>query len=305
MRRFVPSQSALLAFESAARHMNFTKAAEDLAITQSGVSRQISNLETLLGVKLFERVGSRLVMTTAAEIYLAEVTRGLDQIENASVNCVRGRDLADSLVVCAHPTLASRWLTPKLPLYLGQHPDVVVDLKTTTTDIDFTDTRVDAAILRGRGSWVGARSQELFREELVVVCAPGRVPPRDPGAVLDFDALPTLQNASRSDLWLTWLQGAGLRHKGAIRGPRFPHSELLVSAARAGLGLAVVPLPYVEEELRSGALELPFGGPVKTAESYWLVRSEHRHQSPACVDFANWLHGQALQFRKTSNAKTA
>ncbi|MGE4327284.1 MAG: LysR substrate-binding domain-containing protein [Pseudodonghicola sp.] len=301
MRRFLPSHTALLAFESAARHMSFTKAAEDLSITQSGVSRQISNLETLLGVRLFERVGSRLVLTETAKTYLEEVTSGLNQIEQASVNCVRGQTLEEALVVCAHPTLISRWLTPRLRDYLGGRSDVVIELVTTTKDIDFTQTRIDLAILRGRGSWTASRSHELFREELAVVAAPGVVAPRHPGEALDFDQLPTLQNASRPDLWLTWLRGAGLRHCGAIRGPRFPHSELLISAAKNGLGLAVVPLPYVEAELASGALVLPFGGPVVTADSYWLVRPEQGSEIPAAHQFALWVKDQARQFRRTAS----
>lgn len=298
MRRFVPSLSALLAFESAARHMNFTKAAEDLAVTQSGISRQISALETMLGAKLFERVGSRLVLTEIAKAYLNEISSGLNQIEQASVNCVRGQSLDAALVVCAHPTLASRWLTPRLHSFLQDRPDTILDFVTTTKDIDFTDTRIDAAVLRGRGSWTASRSQELFREELVVVAAPDVVEDRLATDELDFDTLPTLQNASRPDLWLTWLRGAGLRHKGAIRGPRFPHSELLIAAAKSGLGLAIVPLIYVEKELETKELVLPFGGPVPTADSYWLVQPEQRAEIPMAHQFGLWLKDQARRFRR-------
>ncbi|WP_095588158.1 LysR substrate-binding domain-containing protein [Actibacterium ureilyticum] len=297
MRRFTPSLTALLAFEAAARHMNFTKAAEDLSVTQSGISRQISNLEALLGVKLFERVGSRLILTEIAKSYLNEISSGLDQIEQASVNCVRGQSLEAALMICAHPTLASRWLTPRLHDFLKDRPETILDFVTTTKNIDFTETRIDAAILRGRGAWTATRSQELFREELVVVGAPHAWQGYIPDQELDFDTLPTLQNASRPDLWLTWLHGAGLGHKGAIRGPRFPHSELLISAAKSGLGLAVVPLLYVETELANNELVLPFGGPVPTADSYWLVQPEQRAEMPAAHEFALWVKDRARRFR--------
>ncbi|WP_172327354.1 LysR substrate-binding domain-containing protein [Mangrovicoccus sp. HB161399] len=298
MRRFVPSHSALLAFESAARHMSFTKAAEDLAITQSGVSRQIGSLESLLGVRLFDRMGSRLVLTEPARAYLEEVTEALDRLERASVNCVRGAALDEALTVCVHPTFASRWLAPRLAGFLAGHPETVVDLHAATQDPDFSEMRVDLAVLRGRGTWAKARAQELFREQLAVVAAPGVYPGGAPRGVLDFDTFPTLQNASRPDLWLTWLRGAGLSHRGAIRGPRFPQSGMLIAAARNRLGLAVVPRSYVEAELASGELVEPLGGPVLTSDSYWMVQPEERTVSPAARAFMAWLAEEARRDRR-------
>jgi DNA-binding transcriptional LysR family regulator len=299
MKRFLPSHSALQAFEAAALHMNFTKAAEELGISQSGISRQISNLEARLGIRLFERVGSRLVLTGSAQTYLAEVRKGLDVIEQATVSCVRGSTLEEALTVCSHPTFASRWLTPRMGTYMQGAENRLVDFVTTTKDIDFTDTNIDAAILRGRGSWSGGRSFELFQEELVVVCAPNIAPHVCKDAIIDFDTMPTLQNASRPDLWLTWLRGAGRGHRGAIRGPRFPQSEMLVSAACAGIGLAVVPFPYVEKELRDGSLVLVLGAPVRTEDSYWLVQPETRGDIHGVQNFVQWLQREARDFRKS------
>ncbi len=295
MRRFLPSLSALVAFEAAARHVSFTRAAEDLAITQSGISRQVSNLEAFLGVKLFERIGSRLILTDAGTAFLKEVSGSLDRIEQAAIDTVRGRTLEDALLVCTHPTLASRWLAPRLDSYLRANPDVVVEVVTTTGEIDFESTRIDVAILRGSGSWKHALAFELFPEELVVVAAPRLLPPGPLLERLDFDRLPTLQNASRPDLWLTWLRGSGVPHAGAIRGVRLPQSEMLISAAVAGLGLAVVPVQYVEAELARGDLWLPFGGPVATRDSYWIVHSERRVTVEAAMQFKAWLQRQGRQ----------
>lgn len=302
MRRYLPSLSALQAFESAGRHMSFTKAAEDLSITQSGVSRQIGNLEAFLGTRLFERIGSRLVLTDAGSAYLREVSKSLDLLEQASIDAVRGRNLDDALIVCAHPTLASRWLTPRLQGFLRANPGVMVEVVTATRDIDFDSSRIDIAILRGSGSWTNARSYELFGEELVVVAAPGLIAPGTELKHLDFDALPTLQNASRSNLWLTWLRGSAVPHSGAIRGPRLPHSEMLIAAAVSGLGLAVVPLQYVEAELTRGELWLPFGAPVVTEDSYWAVHSEKRSDSVAAMQFKSWLLREA---RKSAAGRKA
>ncbi|MBE3636653.1 LysR substrate-binding domain-containing protein [Mangrovicoccus algicola] len=297
MRRFLPSHTALQAFESAARYMSFTKAAEDLSITQSGVSRQIANLEGLLGVKLFERVGSRLVLTDAARGYLPEITAALDRIEQASVSCVRGRSLQEALTIGIHPTLGARWLTPRLGGFLSGNPGVLIELAAITSEPDLSAGRIDAAVLRGRGSWAGCRSQALFPEWLVAVAAAGVIPPQGAG-VLDFEALPSLQNASRPDLWLAWLRGAGRRHRGAIRGPRFAQSEMLIAAARGGLGVAVVPLPLVEGELARGELVTPLGEPVPTGESYWLVQPEARADAPAPHRFARWIREEARRFRR-------
>nr|WP_321365851.1 LysR substrate-binding domain-containing protein [uncultured Celeribacter sp.] len=138
----------------------------------------------------------------------------------------------------------------------------------------------------------------MFREELVVIGAPDVVEDVHTEDELDFDKIPTLQNANRPDFWLTWLRGAGLQHRGAIRGARFPHSELLISAAKSGLGLAVVPLLYVETELANKDLVRAFGGPVPTADSYWLVQSEQRAEIPAAHQFSLWIKDQARQFRR-------
>lgn len=289
MRRFLPSLSALLAFDAAGRHGSFTKAAEDLSLTQSGISRQIGNLETFLGLRLFERIGSRIVLTRAGDAYLKEISPLLDQIERASIDTVRGRKLDDRLLVCAHPTLASRWLAPRLQCFIAANPDVMIEITTATQDLDFDDTGIDIAILRGRGSWRGAISFELFAEEIAVVASPRLIAPGSAPDRLDFDSVPTLQNASRPDLWLTWLRQSRLPHSGAIQGPRLPHSEVLIAAAIAGLGLAAIPLPYVERELASGELWMPFGPAVPTGDGYWLAYPERRSDNAAAMSFKAWL----------------
>lgn len=299
MRRFLPSHSALLAFEAAARHMSFTRAAEELSITQSGVSRQIAALESQLGVKLFERMGSRLVLTEIARTYLEEISAALDRIERASVDCVRGRGLEGALVVGAPAGFAARWLAPRLGGFLAAAPDLMIELVSLEAEEDFTQTRLDIAVLRGRGVWTGARARALFPETLAVVAAPA-LAAAVPGAAeeIDFAALPTLQNASRPDLWLTWLRRAGRRHRGAIRGPRFARSEPMIAAACAGLGLAVLPTLYVETELASGALEAPFGAPVASEDSWWAVRPERRAPTAAALRFERWLHEEARRSRQ-------
>lgn len=289
MRRFLPSLSALQAFEAAARYGSFTKAAEDMSITQSGVSRRITNLESLLGVRLFERIGSRIVLTQAGSSYLADITVLLDQIEQASIDTVRGRKLDDRLLVRTLPAFASRWLTPRLADFIDSNPSVMVELGNTDGYINFEDTDADLVILRGRGSWRGAIAQELVAERIVAVASPSLIPIGKAPEHLDFGAMRTLQNASRPNLWLTWLRLSGQKHGGAIIGPRFDNSEALISAAIHGLGIALVPALYVEREIATGQLWFPFGPPVATEESFWIVQPERRNQKPSASLFKLWL----------------
>lgn len=294
MRRFLPSLSALQAFDSAARHLSFTRAAEDLSLTQSGISRQITNLEAFLGVRLFERTGSRLVMTDAGKAYAAEVRQSLDRLEEVSIDAVRGRRADQSLHLGLHPTFALRWLMPRLQRYQATFPALPLEVVSLEYGRPLDPETIDLAILRGAGSWPGTRTRELLRENLVVVASPALAELCQSTAEdIDFSILPTLQNAQRPSLWLQWLRATGRSYSGAIQGMRFPQSEMLIAAARQGSGLAVLPEIYVEDDLRQGHLVAPFGGPVPSGESYWIVQPEtkaHRHDH---LQLRDWLLREA------------
>lgn len=297
MRRFLPSLSALQAFEAAARHLSFTKAGEDLSLTQSGISRQIANLESHLGLRLFDRSGSRLVLTDAGAAYFQDIKHVLDKLEAVSTDLVRGWKLDASLMIGTHPTFAARWLAPRLPDFMQRHPEVQVEIAPIGFDLDLAETRIDVAILRGSGSWRGARCEELFPEELSVVASPQVMPTDEARRQIDFTAQPTLQNSSRPRLWLQWLRASGLQHTGTIQGVRFPHSEMLIRAAVSGLGLAVVPDLYVEQEIARGELHRPFGAPVRSGLSFWLAVPERKMQRRDVGLFRHWLLRQARSAR--------
>jgi DNA-binding transcriptional LysR family regulator len=295
MRRFLPSLSALQAFEASARHLSFTRAAEDLFVTQSGISRQITNLEEFLGMRLFERSGSRLVLTDAGSTYIQDVVQMLNRLEEASIDLVRGRKADASLIIGANPTFVSRWLAPRLENFVQSAPHVPVEVNPVEADVDFKTCRFDIAIMRGAGAWSEARSLELFAEELVVVASPRLIAVDEKPGHLDFSRIPTLQNASRPSLWLQWLRASGCTGMGQIQGVRFSQSEMLISAAVSGLGLAVVPIHYVERELQRGELHMPFGPPVRSGDSYWVVSPERKSRQPHAVLFRDWLMQQVRQ----------
>ena len=298
MRRYLPSLSALHAFEAAARYMNFTRAAEDLGLTQSGISRQIKNLEDFLGVTLFHRVGPRLVLTELGADYYREVAQTLDKLQEISIDAVRGRNLDSSVMIGTHSAFGSRWLPCRLSTFIATNPDIPLEIAQSGPDVDFDTTRLDVAILRGVGTWHNARSIELFAEEVAIVASPRLI---EPGAQLyprDFSKFPLIQNASRPSMWLHWLRLSGLDHDGTIQGTRFAHSEMTINAALQGIGVALVPVCYIEQELAKNELHMPFGDPIRSGDSYYVVYPERKAHQQSIIAMRDWLIRETKGYRK-------
>lgn len=304
MHRYLPSLSALRAFDAAARHSSFTKAADELGLTQSGISWQIRNLEAFLGLTLFHRSGPRIVLTDPGSAYFRDITQALDRLEEVSIDAVRGRRVETSVMLGAQTTFASHWLTPRLGGFLAAHPDIPLDLAKVTAEVDFDTTRIDIAVLRGRGSWNHAQAQELFAEELAVVASPALIPLGATFPPDGFAQFPLLQNAGRPSLWLQWMRMAGLTHKGRINGTRFADHGMLITAAVHGLGIAIVPRPYVEAELARGDLHMPFGPPVLSGESYFIVYPERKAHQQSIILLRDWLIRQTRSYRRLANARS-
>ncbi|MXN17878.1 LysR family transcriptional regulator [Pseudooceanicola sp. GBMRC 2024] len=289
MRRYIPSLADLQAFEAAARYLSFTKASDDLGVTQSAVSRNIGNLERFLGARLFDRVGPRLVLTELGMRYYADVPKILARLEEVSIDVVRGRRARAALQIGATPTMVTRWLLPRLGRFFAAHPEIAVELQVIGDDEDFSTGEIDVALLRGAGQWRSTRAIELFPERLLVICAPAHQGAVAAPDLFDFSRLPALQNASRPSLWMTWLRLTGSRHDGTIQGHRFANSEMLAAAALRGLGFAVMPEHYVPEDLAAGRLVTPFGPPVASGEGYWLAIPERKWQDSRVQTFRRWL----------------
>lgn len=297
MRRFLPSLSALHAFEAAARHMSFTRAAEDIGVTQSGISRQIRNLESYLGCRLFERTGPRLVLTEPGAIYFREVSQMLDKLQEVSIDVVRGRKANTSLSIGSHPTFATKWLAPRLSSFMSANKEIPFELTHALPTTDFENCSLDLAIMRGISPWANARAHELFPEEIAVIASPSLIAPKTHLDPSDLAHFPMLQNVNRPSMWLHWLRVANISYKGTIQGPRFSYSEMLINAATNGLGLAVVPIHYVTQELNSGLLHLPFGKAIPSGESYFVVYPERKSHLKNVGIFRDWLLRETLTYR--------
>lgn len=300
MRRYLPSLASLHAFEAAARFMNFTHAAEDLGLTQSGISRQIKNLEDFLGVTLFHRAGPRLILTEVGAVYFRDLSLVLDKLQEISIDAVRGRSVDSSLMIGAHNAFTTRWLIERLNPFILAHPDIPIEIMPAEPGMDFETTRLDIAILRGGGPWYHARAVELFAEELVVVASPSLIPHGQKLKPLEFANYPMLQNASRPSLWLHWLRTVELAYNGRIHGTRFAHNDMLIKAAVHGLGIAVVPTCFVEDELARGELHAPFGDPIRSGDSYFAVYPERKAGLPSIILFRDWLIRQTREYKRAA-----
>lgn len=291
-RLSVPSLSALAAFEAAARHGSFTRAAEELNLTQGAISRQVAHLEKVLGVGLFERAKKRVSLTVAGAAYAAEIREGLSILAAATVSTMAFRGAAGLLNLAILPTFGTRWLIPRLPRFTEAHPGITINFATKLVPFDFTREAIDAAIHFGDPVWPGARLHRLMGEEIVPVASPALVARFGISDAADMLKAPLVQQSTRPRAWANWLEQQGLTPQRALMGPRFEQFAMVSQAAVAGLGLAIVPRFLVEEELRSGSLVIPFDRPVTGPEGYYLVYPETRESMPAVIAFRDWLLGE-------------
>lgn len=257
MKRRLPSLNALAAFEAGARLGRMTLAAEELGVTHGAISRQVKALEERLGIRLFEGRRNRLALTAAGRTLLPGLTDGFDCIERVV------RAVADEaegpLDVSVLGTFTMRWLIPRLHRFHHVHPGIDVRLSADDRPVDFRRASFDVAIRVGPGPWpTDAVATALFAEEVGPVCAPALVTGREPARLEDLAAWPKLHTFTRRDAWADWAASVGW-HDASLDGRSFEHFYFVLEAATAGLGIAIAPLPLVEDDLKAGRLIAPLG----------------------------------------------
>lgn len=265
MRRKIPSIEALIAFEAAARHQSFTRSADELALTQSAVGRQIAILEEYLGVPLFNRVKKRISLTDVGTMYARQVRESLEKIERDTLGAMAHQGAGGILELAVIPTFATRWLIPRLPEFYAQHAHITLNLTTRAEPFMFTDTPFDAAIHFGNSVWPGAVAHHLFGEEMTPVCSP------------------RLLNGSTS-----------------LRPEDLENFTLLHQSARPGLGIALVPRFFVLNELAGGELLIPCDLSLRNDKGYYLVYPECKQSSVLLMAFEKWLLETAQQYREAA-----
>lgn len=290
-RRYMPSLASLRALEALDRLGTATAAAEELALTQSAVSRQLQVLEEQLGAPLILREKRRMVLSEAGARYAAEVRSALNQITRASMQ-LHVQPGAGGLSLAILPSFGMRWLVPRLAHFAALHPDVTVNLSTRLTPVRFQSDPFDAAIQYGTGHWPGCQSLLLRDETLIPVCAPALLegaPVRTPS---DLSALPLLHIETRPDAWDNWLAMHDAPPP-TTPGARFDQFSTITQAAIHGLGVALLPDFIAEQELATARLVSAYGGATRSLGAYYLVWPENNAQSPALRLFRDWIATQS------------
>jgi DNA-binding transcriptional LysR family regulator len=306
MRRKIPGLNDLLVFEAAARSQSFTRAADELALTQSAVCRRISNLEQWLGLPLFARVKKRVLLTPAGREYAERVRANLDRIERDTLELMGKRDGA-VLELAVIPTFATQWLIPRLAQFQQQRPDISINLSAKTSAFLFSESLFQAAIHSGKAPWPGTVGDYLIPEDdAVPVCSPALLQ-RHVGrlgeiTMQDMARLPLMHLLTRLEDWRHWFELHDGLHNSehdepdgrandicAVKGVRHELFSMLIEAAIAGLGVALVPQYMVAAQLKAGTLVQPIAHSLPGQSAYYLVYPQENAALGALAAFRSWL----------------
>jgi LysR family glycine cleavage system transcriptional activator len=269
-----------------------SQAADALNLTQSAVSRSIRTLEDRLGVLLFHRVRKRLILSDAGRALVHDARDILAVLERSAKMAMAFGKGGDVLRLAVLPTFAATWLVPRLPSFLDAHPDVSIDLASTLHPIDFTDSPFDGAIQRATLARKDTDVAHLLGEQLIMVAAPRLVAGGIILSTADLAAYRLIQLATRPELWNDWFVGADATPMERTQGPRVQHFDMVISAAQAGLGIALLPTIFAEQALANGTLHKVHPRVLQSSAYYALIRPKARAQSATMDAFATWL--QAL-----------
>jgi LysR family glycine cleavage system transcriptional activator len=281
---------ALRAFEAAARHVSYSRAAEELGLTHGAISFQMRALKALLGVDLFKRSGRRMELTEEGRRLSGYVRDAFERLERG-MDEVRTARRGQLLAVSTHAGLASHWLIPRLADFQTRHPEIDVSLLPSTALADFTRENVDMALRYGPGNWPGVVTVKLMDEELFPVCSPrfnGGKLPRQPG---DLATVPLLRDARQP--WSDWLKSIGLDLPEPNRGPVYNEPSLLLQAAIAGQGVALARGALFRAAIAAGTLVRLFAGSARSRFSYYIVYPPAAAEIPRVAAFRAWLLAQA------------
>lgn len=309
MKRLPPLNS-LRVFEAAARHLSFTKAADELHVTPGAVSQQIKALEDFIGAPVFRRQKRSLLLTDEAQASLPVLRDGFDRLAEAA-RLLAARNDSGKLAVSVAPSLAAKWLVPRLDRFRERHPEIDVWVSACMDLVDFAVDDVDLAIRYGSGAYPGLVVEHLMSEMIVPVCSPrlmlGEHPLRTPKDLAHHTLLheDSPDKDESCPTWPMWLKAAGVGEIDAARGPKFNQSSLVIEAAVAGKGVALAKSQLALADLEAARLVIPFDMSSPSAFAYYVVHPESRRASPAVKAFKEWLRGEATATPDTAALSVA
>jgi LysR family glycine cleavage system transcriptional activator len=285
----LPPLAAIRAFEAAARHESFTKAAEELGMTQAAVSYQVKLLEDRLGEPLFRRLPRKVELSEAGKRLAPAVTDAFQRL-SAAFNAMRENE--GVLAITAVHTFATNWLVPRLGRFQQAHPEIAVRIEISTRNVDFTREDFDIGIRGGRGEWPGVKAHKLVDIEFTPLCSPdflARHPLRRPE-----DLLHVPQVDAHDEWWSLWFAAAGIenpsrRERSSVS---LDVQTLVGAAAVAGQGVAMLTPLFFRADLAAGRLVRPFPLAAVDGTAYWVVHAEQRHATPKIRAFRQWILGE-------------
>ena len=298
--RQLPPLNSLRAFEATARHLSFTKAADELNVTAGAVSQQVKILEEYLGLKLFTRKNRMIALTHDALIGLPNFTDGLEKLAEG-ISAINQSQLNKPLTITLPPTFASRWLIPRLGAFQQLHPEIDVRIDATYKVVDIINEDIDASIRFGAGDFLGLESDFLFSQEVILVCSPNLLKqdlkldkPEDLERYTLLHCDFSLNSASQKQPdWDVWFQLVGVDSVDTSRGVHFAQHDLLVQAAIEGQGVALVASISARKALKDGLLIQPFVSHIPLDNAYYFLCSKVKSNLPRVEAFRRWLLDEA------------
>ncbi|GAL56585.1 MULTISPECIES: glycine cleavage system transcriptional regulator GcvA [Enterobacteriaceae] len=291
MSKRLPPLNALRVFDAAARHLSFTRAADELFVTQAAVSHQIKSLEDFLGLKLFRRRNRSLLLTEEGQSYFQDIKEIFSQLTEATRK-LQSRSAKGALTVSLLPSFAIQWLVPRLSSFNSAYPGIDVRIQAVDREVDKLADDVDVAIFYGRGNWPGLRVEKLYAEYLLPVCSPllltGDKPIKTPE---DLAKHTLLHDASRRD-WQTYTRQLGL-NLNVQQGPIFSHSAMVLQAAIHGQGVALANNVMAQSEIEAGRLACPFNDVLVSKNAFYLVCHDSQAELGKIAAFRQWILAKA------------
>ena len=288
---YIPTINELHAFCACARTGSATRAASELNLTQSAVSRSLGTLEDRLGVRLFHRVKQRLVLSEAGRAFRREADAILADLGQAAMNVMAFGGHSRVLRLAVLPTFAKIWLAPRLKDFRAVAPGVTFDIVSRLEPVDFEVDPFDAAIQRSDMLPANAELVPLMDEQLVVVAAPALLAGRQALADAELALLPLLQQTTRPTLWLDWFRDAGIDARSVLRGDRFEHFDMVIAAAISGLGIALVPEVLAQGDIEAGRLARASERRLVVGAPYSLIYPARSLETGGFIAFRDWLAG--------------
>ena len=289
----LPPLNALRAFESAARHLSFTRAAEELFVTQAAVSHQIKGLEEFLAMKLFLRKNRTLLLTEEGQSYFLEIKDIFNHLQEAT-NRLLAMGAKGSITIALPPSFAVQWLVPKIADFAQLQPDIDVRIKAVDSEDGFLTEDVDLAIYYGKGRWSGLVAEKLYGEYLVPVCSPSLMMGVKPLDTLDDLKHHMLLHDSSRETWKSFIRHFNVLGLNVNHGPIFSHTMLVLQAAALGQGIALVDNTLATPDVRMGRLVCPLEERMMTKFAYYIVCREAQSGLGRIQIFKDWVLWQVI-----------